>query len=223
MESKLSYSLEELPSSAWEFVSSFLNLKESVVVTLMTKKLYSVLLEHIDKSFKAKCGHNYEDVAKFRKAGPTHSDTMMFDDYADLIKTAVSKGLAPRIIKIKVLYQNRENIGGIETSYLMKKRDGSSGFEVVKTKHVATAGHIQVMSEMEYEFEEGEYMIRIELRIGGVIERMRIFTNHYSLPVIDVGTRNYRRTENIEDREKPLLAFAGGHNGHLHNLFAYLA
>jgi len=157
-------------------------------------------------------------IKKSMKSGPTHSDTILFDDLK-LLNDQNIDILNTKIVKIK-FWHGTLMPSGVVNGIQLTFKDLDTG-KMITTE--PRYGSHQLKGTSEYTLEEREHITKAVFSAGGVMDRVEFHTNKGKVirqggiggtpQVFDVGNEgNYE-----------VVGVFGGYGGHIHNLGIYYA
>jgi len=170
----------------------------------------------MEKNFQgAEISKKNTEILKVNPIGRCHNDTKAFNDLNEIQNFAKSL-LQCRIIKIRLWYGNHMPggvVNGIQLTY--KNLDNGKIYETSKRY-----GDHQLQGYMDYDLEDDEYITKVDVRSGGIVDQLTFYTNKDRM-IRKGGPGGDFAECNVEG--KVIVGTHGGFGGHLHNIGFYLA
>jgi len=156
---------------------------------------------------------NQPEVKKTATVGQSHKDTVPFDHYVEFVKAALDAGKKVHIKSLELW--SKEFVYGMVVTYKITDKYGKSYVTRVEMGKQFTSD----TDVVHIDFEKDEYIANIKGRSGGLIDRLTIKTNKNR--EFELGGLGGDPFDFNIPKGSGVLCFGGGHDGHLHQLYAY--
>jgi len=148
--------------------------------------------------------------------GNKHGDTVQFDDFVEHIQPMLKQQYAPSLTYVKFYWD-----GNYVTGYDLKINfTNPKGETVSKEIHRLASKHSYLSLSSEICLEPGEGVTKVTGGYGAIIDRVELHTNLKGL-ALRIGGNGGGPYELMKTGGNFVVCFAGGMNGHLHNISAY--